>query len=35
MIEKNVIPIGYDFRMSYHLEYLLDRSEICKHIYLL
>ena len=28
MIEKNVIPIGYDFKMSYLLEYLLDRFEI-------
>ena len=28
MIEKNVIPIGYDFKKSYLLEYLLDRSEI-------
>ena len=26
MIEKNVK--GYDFKMSYFLEYLLDRSEI-------
>ena len=28
MIQKNVIPMGYDFKMSYLLEYLLDRSEI-------
>ena len=28
MIEKNVIPIGYDFKMSYLQQYLLDRSEI-------
>ena len=25
---ENVIPTGYDFKMSYLLEYLLDRSEI-------
>ena len=30
MREKNVIPIpiGYDFKMPYLLEYLLDRCEI-------
>ena len=28
MIEKNVIPIEYDFKMPYLLEYWLDRSEI-------
>ena len=28
MIDKNVIPIGYDFKMSFLLEYLSDRSEI-------
>ena len=28
MIEKNVISIGYDFKVPYLLEYLLDRSEI-------
>ena len=28
MIEKNVIPKGYDFKMPYLLEYLLHRSEI-------
>ena len=28
MIDKNVIPIGYDCKMLYLLEYLLDRSEI-------
>ena len=27
-IQHNVIPIGYDFKMPYLLEYLLDRSEI-------
>ena len=25
---ENVIPIGYDFKMSYLLDYLSDRSEI-------
>ena len=28
MIQKNVIPIGYNFKMSYLLEYSLDRSDI-------
>ena len=28
MLEKNYIPIGYDIKMPYLLEHLLDRSEI-------
>ena len=32
MIEKNVIPIGYDFKMPYFLEYLLRSEKSCYDI---